>query len=253
MGVRAMPTGEVFKVKDGFLRVAAATPSIRVADTAGNVDAILELIRQAPEDTALLVFPELCLTGYTCGDLFWQPALLKAAEDGLRRLLDATVGVDALLVVGLPVSVGASLYNCAAVCQQGQSAGPDAQDSPAGLRRVLRAPPLHPRPGQPLTVEFAGQRTSLSADQLYACRDVPDFVLGVEICEDMWAAAQPSQKLAAAGATVIANLSASDESIGKGEYRRQLVASQSARLLCAYVYADAGEGGIHHRPGVFRP
>ncbi len=229
-------------MKDGFLRVAAATPSIRPADVAGNVDAVLELVRQAPEDTALLVFPELCLTGYTCSDLFLQPALLKAAEEGLRRLLDATVGVDTVLAVGLPVSAGAALYNCAAVCQRGCLLGLVPKTHLPGYGEFYEPRQFTPAPADPLALTFAGQQTVLGAGQLFACRSLPDFILGVEICEDMWAAIQPSQQLAAAGATVIANLSASDESIGKGDYRRELVTSQSARLLCAYVYADAGEG-----------
>ena len=107
------------------------------------------------------MFPELCLTGYTCGDLFWQPALLKAAEDGLRRLLDATVGVDALLVVGLPVSVGASLYNCAAVCQRGNLLGLAPKTHLPGYGEFYEPRHFTPAPGQPLTVEFAGQQTSL--------------------------------------------------------------------------------------------
>ena len=229
-------------MKDGFLRVAAATPSIRPADVAGYVDAVLELVRQAPEDTALLVFPELCLTGYTCSDLFLQPALLKAAEEGLRRLMDATVGVDTVLAVGLPVSAGAALYNCAAVCQRGCLLGLVPKTHLPGYGEFYEPRQFTPAPADPLALTFAGQQTVLGAGQLFACRSLPDFVLGVEICEDMWAAIQPSQQLAAAGATVIANLSASDESIGKGDYRRELVTSQSARLLCAYVYADAGEG-----------
>ena len=234
-------------MKDGFLRVAAATPDIRVADCAHNLAQLLSIVQNAPEDTALLVFPELCLTGYTCGDLFFQPTLLKAAETALRDLLAATVGTDAVLIVGLPVAApaqsgGGALYNCAAVCQRGVLLGLIPKTNIPGYAQFYESRHFTAAPEQTVTVRFAGQDTPMGTDLLFACQSLPDFVLGVEICEDVWAPFQPSQRLAAAGATVIANLSASDESIGKGEYRRQLVCTQSARLLCGYIYADAGEG-----------
>ena len=234
-------------MKDGFLRVAAATPDIRVADCAHNLAQLLSIVQNAPEDTALLVFPELCLTGYTCGDLFFQPTLLKAAETALRDLLAATVGTDAVLIVGLPVAApaqsgGGALYNCAAVCQRGVLLGLIPKTNIPGYAQFYESRHFTAAPEQTVTVRFAGQDTPMGTDLLFACQSLPDFVLGVEICEDVWAPFQPSQRLAAARATVIANLSASDESIGKGEYRRQLVCTQSARLLCGYIYADAGEG-----------
>ena len=115
--------GQGWNMKDGFVRVAAATPEIRVADCAHNGEKILELVRSAPENTALMVFPELCVTGYTCGDLFAQPLLLQSAEEAVRRLLDSTVDCDALLLVGVPVACGTALYNCAAVCHRGNLLG----------------------------------------------------------------------------------------------------------------------------------
>ncbi len=227
---------------DGFLRVAAATPAIRVADPMHNAQKILEQIRQAPADTALLVFPELCLTGYTCGDLFLQSALLRGAEQALEWLLDQTTETEALVIVGLPVEDASSLFNCAAVCQKGRLLGLVPKSHLPSYSEFYEGRHFTPATPQPHPLFFAGRDTLIGADLLFCCADMPAFRLGVEICEDLWVPAQPSQRLAAAGATVIANLSASDESIGKGAYRRQLVAGQSARLCCAYIYADAGEG-----------
>ena len=229
-------------MKDGFLRVAAATPSIRVADCQHNAEQILKQVLEAAPDTAVLVFPELCITGYTCSDLFLQPTLLQAAENALSFLLHKTAGLDTVLIVGLPVAEGAVLYNCAAVMQRGQLLGLVPKMHIPSYSEFYEGRHFTAGESVPHTVTFAGQQTALGAGQLFACREMPAFRLGVEICEDLWVGEQPSQKLAAAGATVIANLSASDESIGKGAYRRQLGSMQSARLACAYIYADAGEG-----------
>ncbi len=227
---------------DGFLRVAAATPSIRVADPAHNAQKILEQIQAAPADTAVLVFPELCLTGYTCGDLFLQAALLRGAEKALEWLLDETAACETLFLVGLPVADGSSLFNCAAVCQKGRLLGLVPKTHLPSYSEFYEGRHFTPGRPQPQPFFFAGRETLFGSELVFCCSDMPALKLGVEICEDLWVAAQPSQRLAAAGATVIANLSASDESIGKGAYRRQLVAGQSARLCCAYLYADAGEG-----------
>lgn len=193
-------------------------------------------------DTALLVFPELCVTGYTCGDLFLQPTLLKGAEEALAFLLTATAALDTVFVVGLPVAVGSVLYNCAAVCQKGRLLGLVPKTNLPAYSEFYEARHFSPGVAPPTDIRYVGQSTRLGADLLFGCRELPAFRFGVEICEDLWVASQPSQQLAAAGALLIANLSASDESIGKGAYRRQLVAAQSARLCCAYLYADAGEG-----------
>ena len=229
-------------MQDGFLRVAAATPEIRVADCSYNAEQIRQEIEKAPADTALLVFPELCLTGYTCGDLFLQPTLLQAAEQALADLLGRTADCDTLLLIGLPVAAGASLYNCAAVCQRGRLLGLVPKTNLPNYAEYYEARHFAPDDGTVRPFRFAGQSTLLGARQLFSCRTMPSFCLGVELCEDMWVAEPPSGALAKAGATVIANLSASDESIGKAVYRRDLVLSQSARLTAAYVYASAGEG-----------
>ena len=229
-------------MKDGFLRVAAVTTKIQVADCGYNGEQIIAAARRAPADASLLVFPELCVTGYTCGDLFLQPVLLQGAEAAVRTILDATLSMDAVLVVGVPVAWGQALYNCAAVCHRGRLLGLVPKANLPAYSEFYEA--RHFTPGEETihTITYAGQETLLGKNLLFACRNIPDFCLGVEICEDLWVAEQPSIALAAAGATVIANLSASDESVGKDQFRRQMVEMQSARLCCGYVYADAGEG-----------
>ena len=229
-------------MQDGYLRVAAATPAIRVADCAYNARQILALADKAPADTSLLVFPELCVTGYTCGDLFFQPALLKAAEEAVAFLLRETAERDMVLLVGVPVASRSGLYNCAAVCHRGRLLGLVPKSYLPSYAEFYEGRWFTPAKDEQTLLRYAGQDTLLSRSQIFACRSLPDFKLGVEICEDLWASPQPSERLTDAGATVIANLSASTEGIGKPAYRRQLVSLQSARLLCAYVFADAGEG-----------
>lgn len=229
-------------MKDGFLRVAAATPEIRVADPAYNAGRIIELMEQMPSDTSLAVFPELCVTGYTCGDLFLQPLLLREAERAVAQILDASLSIDALIVVGVPVPCGAALYNCAAVCHHGKLLGLVPKSHVPSYSEFYEGRHFTPADDIERDLFYAGQDTVLDRRLLFVCRNIPDFRFGVEICEDVWVADQPSIRLASAGATVIANLSASNESIGKDDFRRQLVLTQSARLCCAYVYADAGEG-----------
>ena len=231
-------------MRDGFIKVAAGTPAIRVADCDYNAQQCIDLIRQAAErGVKVLCLPELCLTGYTCADLFLQDTLLRGAEAALETILEATKEVDMLVAVGLPVRTGNKLYNCAAMVCGGELLGlvpkiylPNYGEFyekrwfESGLEEEY------------LTVTLCGRETFLGSNQLFQCEDMPQLVVGVEICEDLWAAQPPSVKLAANGATLILNLSASNETVGKADYRRALVAGQSARLLCGYVYADAGEG-----------
>lgn len=229
-------------MKDGFLRVAAATPKIRVADCDYNAEQILDVIKKAPEDTSLLVFPELCITGYTCGDLLFQPALLKGAENAAARILQETAELDMVILVGVPVPCRSGLYNCAAVCHRGRLLGLVPKSYLPSYAEFYEGRWFTPAKDTAVALRYAGQDVLLSRNQLFTCRSLPDFKLGVEICEDLWASPQPSERLTDAGATVIANLSASTEGIGKPGYRRQLVSLQSARLLCAYIFADAGDG-----------
>ena len=233
-------------MRDGFICVAAGTPKIRVADCRYNAEQIFTMMREADKQgVRILVLPELCLTGYTCGDLFLHDTLLNGAEEGLRTILEATKNLEVLTAVGLPVRNpwDGKLYNCAAVIQKGE---------------ILRLIPKTwiPNYGEfyeqrwfasgrdvDVLVDLAGERgVHMASNVILACETMPNLVVGVEICEDLWAPEPPSTVLARAGATLILNLSASNEVVGKAAYRRQLVAGQSGRLCCGYVYADAGEG-----------
>ena len=230
-------------MKDGFVRIAAATPALRVADCAYNAEQTISLARRAADEgAAVVVFPELGLTGYTCGDLFLSQTLLEGAESALDHILEETAALNAVLLVGLPVRCGAALYNCAAVMTGGKLLGLIPKTYLPNYAEFYEA--RHFSSGKDVDEEIvlAGQTMRLCAQQIFCCRQLPDFMFGAEICEDLWVPSAPSENLAAAGATLICNLSASDELIGKMQYRRQLVCGQSGRLICAYVYADAGQG-----------
>lgn len=228
---------------DGFFRVAACTPEIRVADCRENAARVLEAMANCAADGAgAAVFPELCLTGYTCGDLFHDVALLRAAEDGLAFLLAHSEPLPLLAVIGVPVAVGAAVYNCAAVCCQGRLLGLTAKNCLPNYGEFYEERWFTAAPPQPLQVSFAGQRCLLGSGLLYACTELPELKVGVEVCEDLWVPQPPSVSLAQAGATLLLNPSASDEVVGKAGYRRELLRGQSARLYCAYAYADAGRG-----------
>ena len=238
-------------MRDGFIKIAAATPDLHVADCAYNTSEIVKLAKKAAAKGAkLITFPELCLTGYTCGDLFLQETLLEGALDALNTVCRETAELAAVIVVGLPLRVRGKLYNVAAVVNAGD---------------VLA---FVPKTHLPNYSEFYEQRHFVSADTLsggmesvdiknadgetvcvplvtdtiFQCDEQPLFTFGVEICEDLWVPNPPSTALAQMGAHIIVNLSASDEIIGKAGYRRDLVRQQSGRLLCAYLYADAGFG-----------
>ncbi len=229
-------------MNDGFLKVAAATPSIKIADCVYNGKAILELMKEAAKrGVGVVVFPELCLTGYTCGDLFRDRTLITAAEKALADLMDKTRRMNLLAVVGLPVADGADLYNAAAVFCGGKLLGLAAKSSIPNYSEFYEARHFTPSPDY-TEIRFCGQTVPLGNSLVFPCRNMPELTVGVEICEDLWIAAPPSARLAQSGATLILNPSASDEIIGKSSYRRNLVKSQSGRLLAAYAYADAGEG-----------
>ena len=228
---------------DGFLKTAAATPTIRVADPAYNAQEIAGLLKQAAgQGVKFLVFPELCLTGYTCGDLFLQPLLLSGAEQGLAAILEESKSLPLLAVVGLPVAVEGKLYNCAAVFSQGKLLGLVPKLHIPNYSEFYEQRHFTSGAGTAGEVTLCGQTVPFGEKLLFRCEDFPLFTAGFEICEDLWVAQPPSGDLAEAGALVIGNLSASDEMIGKEDYRRQLVSSQSARLVSGYVYADAGYG-----------
>ncbi len=232
-------------MKDGFFRVAAATPEVLVADPAGNAERILALIRRAArKGCGAVCFPEMAVTGYTCGDLFRDRTLITAAQNAVKLLLERTGDLDILCVVGVPVPCGGSLYNCAAVFHKGRLLGLQTKKNIPNYSEFYEA--RHFTPGRTgaeglRPVVFAGQETFLG-DMLFDCGNVEGLTFGVEICEDLWGARPPSAALAQAGATVILNPSCSDEIIGKAEYRRDLVKMWSGHILSAYVYADSGPG-----------
>ena len=230
-------------MKDGFIRAVCAAPSLRVADCRYNVSQMIEAIKAAAKGKAkLLVFPELSVTGYTCGDLFGQKVLLDGAEEGLSQLLKASVGLDLIILAGLPVPSGGKLYNCAAIFQNGVLLGVIPKSNLPAYGEFYERRNFTPAFEGIREVVLCGQAAPFGTNLLFSCSELPDFVLAVEICEDLWVPAPPSVRHASAGATVIANLSASDEIVGKPTYRRSLIAGQSARLLCGYLYADAGRG-----------
>lgn len=230
-------------MQDGFITVAVATPEVVVADCVHNAEATAALIAQAIDrGVKLLVLPELGLTAYTCGDLFLQPTLLRGAEQALAAVLEATKGADLLVAVGLPVSVRGVLYNCAALCQEGRILGLIPKVHIPNYSEFYEKRHFTPAPPETISISLCGQMVPMGAKLLFACREMPELVIGVEICEDLWVPDPPSNHLALAGATVICNLSASNEILCKAPYRRQLVAGQSARLSAAYLYACAGDG-----------
>ena len=230
-------------MKDGFLKAAALSPSLRVADCVYNTQQILQdLQKAAARGVKLAVFPEFCLTGYTCGDLFLQYTLQQGALIGLQTLLDGSRELDVLALVGLPLMVHGKLYNCAAVFCHGKLLGIVPKTYLPNYGEFYEKRQFTPGSTEIETITVCGQDVPFGTSLLFACRQMPSFVLGVELCEDLWSALPPSTFHALAGATVIANLSASDETVGKAEYRRALVENQSARLLCGYLYASAAHG-----------
>ena len=230
-------------MKDGFLKAAAFSPALRVADCTYNAQQILADVQAAAaRGVKLAVFPEFCLTGYTCGDLFLQHTLQTGALDALQTVLDGTRTLDTVVLVGLPLLVHGKLYNCAAVLCRGQLLGLVPKTYLPNYGEFYEKRQFTPGSTEVETITVCGQQVPFGTSLLFRCRSMPSFVLGVELCEDLWSALPPSTFHALAGATVIANLSASDETVGKAEYRRALVSNQSARLLCGYLYASAGHG-----------
>ncbi len=229
---------------DGFIKAAAATPKIRVADCACNTEAVTALIEEADKQKIkLLVFPELCVTGYSCGDLFYQPVLLKAALGSLEKIAAFSAGKDMLIAVGCPLEVRGELYNCAVIIQSGEILGVIPKKFLPNYNEFYEARQFTPAPNtENGTAMLLGKSVPFGTDLLFECENLPELVFAAEICEDLWAPDPPSTQLALGGATVIANLSASNETIGKDDYRKALVTDQSARLICGYIFASAGEG-----------
>jgi NAD+ synthase (glutamine-hydrolysing) len=232
-------------IEHGFLRVAAATPLVRVGDCAANAEHIVALMRRAEDEgVSVLVFPELCLTGYTCADLFQQPVLQKGALEALAHVVENGGQVySGLAIIGLPLAIDDQLFNCAAVLHRGHVLGvipksfiPNYKEFYEGRWFAAAAT------ARSSEVVLGGTAVPFGTDHLFAASDVDGLIVGVEICEDLWVPSPPSASQALAGATVLINLSASNEVIGKANYRRQLVVNQSGRCMAAYIYTSCGVG-----------
>ncbi|PPK79115.1 NAD+ synthase (glutamine-hydrolysing) [Lacrimispora xylanisolvens] len=230
-------------MKHGYIRVAAATPDVKVADPQFNRENIVRLIREGIErNTKIMVFPELCLTAYTCADLFGQDALLTKAKEELKVIVKETGGSDLLAFIGLPWERDGKLYNTAAAVQNGRVLGLIPKTNLPNYSEFYELRYFEPGNKKPVLVSWEGYEIPMGTDLLFACKDIPGLVIGTEICEDAWVPNPPSIRHAVAGATVIVNCSASDETTGKDLYRRSLITGHSASLVCGYIYANAGEG-----------
>ena len=230
-------------MKDGFVKVAAATPDIRVADVAYNQGKICEVIDEAQRNRAkIVVFPELCITGYTCSDLFLQDILLREAKQALLRIAAYTKDKDMLVFVGTPLMQDGKLYNVAAALNHGEILGFTTKTFLPNYGEFYEMRQFTPGPKEAKWILFEGKQIPFGPQLLLCEEHMENLVVSAEICEDLWAPDPPSNEAATAGATVIVNCSASTETIGKDSYRRDLVRGQSARLIAGYVYANAGEG-----------
>lgn len=230
-------------MKDGFIKVAAATPKIKVADPAYNAEEIIKIINETEENGAsLLVFSELTISGYTCGDLFLQQPLLTECKNQLLKITKATKDKDMVVIVGCPIVIKQKLYNCAVVINDGHILGMVPKTHLPNYSEFYEL--RHFVSGEELDemIMIGEDYVNVCTDQLFVCEEIPELVIACEVCEDLWVPLPPSTYHAMAGATVICNPSASVETTTKESYRRNLVSNQSARLLAAYVYADAGEG-----------
>ena len=230
-------------MKDGFIRVAASTPEVKVADVEYNREQICCRIIEGRERGAkIMVFPELVLTGYTCGELFNQKPLLTKAREELKKLVDFTAGSDMLVFAGVPWEYNNKLYNTAAAIQDGELLALIPKMCLPNYSEFYELRYFNPGFEKPVAVPWEDGYVLMGSKILFNCANVENLVVGAEICEDVWVLNPPSIGHASAGATVIVNCSASDETPGKSEYRRSLISGQSARLLCGYIYANAGEG-----------
>ena len=230
-------------MKQGFVKVAAATPRIKVADLVYNGGVICEKLEEAwGKGAKVIVFPELCITGYTCGDLFLQGLLLEEASRQLLRIAEHTRGKDALVMVGLPMERDGRLYNVGAVLWNGEILGLVPKANIPSYAEFYEGRHFTAGNTAPVPFSIGGKTVPFGTNILFDCETVHGLTVGCEICEDLWVADAPAVNHALKGATIVANLSASNETVGKDEYRELLVKSVSARLICGYVYTSAGEG-----------
>ena len=230
-------------MRQGFVKVAAATPDIRVADVAYNTERICALIEETVEKGAkIVVFPELCITGYTCGDLFTQDILLAGARDALHQIAEFTEGRDALIFVGVPLMVDGELYNVAAALNRGEILGLTTKSFLPNYGEFYEMRQFCEGPDEAREILFDGRVVPFGPRLLFQSTVMDSLIVSAEICEDVWSPVPPSIEAAREGATIIVNCSASDETVGKAAYRKNLIEGQSARLISGYIYANAGEG-----------
>lgn len=230
-------------MKDGYVRVEVVTPDIKVADCIFNTEQICSRIDKAYDaQVSVIVFPEMCITGYTCNDLFLQDTLLSDAQKSLAAITEYTKGKNMLTVVGLPFEYCNKLYNVAAVIKDGVILGLVPKKYIPNYNEFYERRQFTEGFDKAVKVCVAGQQTYMGSRILFRCSDFEKLVVGVEICEDLWTPLPPSVSHAMNGATLIVNPSASNETVGKEDYRRSLVTGQSARLVCAYAYASSGDG-----------
>ncbi len=230
-------------MKDGFVKAAAITPVIKLGDCAYNADEIIRLIREAEaQHIRIACFPELCITGYTCGDLFLQDVLLESAKEQMIRIAKATEGLDVFAVVSLPLQVGTKIYICGVAVQNGRILGIVPKHFLPTYGEYYESRHFQAGAWNVRQINIGGEEVPFGMKLLFDNEEMQGLSIGIEICEDLWMPQPPSGSHVLAGATLILNLSASDELAGKRAYRRGLVSNQSARLVCGYVYADAGEG-----------
>lgn len=230
-------------MRHGFIKVAAATPDIRVADVDYNKGQIIKQMDEAAEAGAkIIVFPELCITGYTCSDLFLQDILLNSAKKALVEIAEHTKKLDALVFVGVPIAVGGELYNVAAALNHGNILGFTTKSFLPNYGEFYEMRQFRPGPKKAEKILFGGKEIPFGPQLLFVENQMANLIVSAEICEDVWSPVPPSIEAAREGATVIVNCSASDETIGKASYREALISGQSARLISGYIYANAGEG-----------
>ena len=230
-------------MRHGFIKVAAATPDIRVADVDYNKGQIIKQMDEAAEAGAkIIVFPELCITAYTCSDLFLQDILLNSAKKALVEIAEHTKNLDALVFVGVPIAVGGELYNVAAALNHGNILGFTTKSFLPNYGEFYEMRQFRPGPKKAEKILFGGKEIPFGPQLLFVENQMANLIVSAEICEDVWSPVPPSIEAAREGATVIVNCSASDETIGKASYREALISGQSARLISGYIYANAGEG-----------
>lgn len=230
-------------MKQGFVKVAAVTPDIRVADVEFNKEQICRKTDEAAASGAkIIVFPELCVTGYTCSDLFTQDVLLDHAREVLTEIAAHTRDMDALVFVGAPLAVDGELYNVAAAMNHGKILGLTTKTFLPNYGEFYEMRQFREGPEKAREIEFDGEMVPFGPKILFTAKQMEHLIVAAEICEDVWSPVPPSIEAVREGATVIVNCSASDETIGKATYRESLIEGQSARLIAGYIYSNAGEG-----------